>query len=117
MMNSRKEYKLTADRTKGPVEKTFSHLLEYLNAKYYSKAGLRRQVLTVLVARLPEGFSFGENDGDNEILEGGDIEETGVLKVLDVVFIHFCVVEFGHVQVIRVIADAGSGEKYIKQCH
>lgn len=116
-MNSRKKYKLTADRTKGPVEKTVSHPLEYLNAKYYSKAALRRPGLTVLVARLPEGFAFGENDGDNEILEGGDVEETGVLKVLDVVIIHFCCVDSGHVQVIRVIADAGSGQKYIKQCH
>lgn len=41
-------------------------------------------VLTVLVARLSEGLSFGENDGYSQILEGGDVEEGGVLVVFDV---------------------------------
>lgn len=43
-----------------------------------------REGLTVLVAWLPEGFSFGENDGNNQILKRRDVEETGVLVVFDV---------------------------------
>lgn len=43
--------------------------------------------LTVLVARLSEGLSLGENDGHGQILEGGDVEEGGVLVVHDVFFI------------------------------
>lgn len=40
--------------------------------------------LTVLVARLSEGFSFGENDGNSQILKRRDVEEAGVLVVPDV---------------------------------
>lgn len=40
--------------------------------------------LTVLVAGLSEWFSLGEDDGHSQILEGGDIEEGGVLIVPDV---------------------------------
>lgn len=43
-----------------------------------------REGLTVLVAGLSEGFSLGENDGHDQILEGGDVEEAGVLVVSDV---------------------------------
>lgn len=53
---------------------------------------LGRGFLTILVARLPERFAFGENNGNNEILEGGDVEEAGVLVVLDIVVVQFCVV-------------------------
>ena len=40
--------------------------------------------LTVLVAWLSEGLSLGENNGHSQILEGGDVEEGGVLIVPDV---------------------------------
>lgn len=53
--------------------------------------------LTVLVARLSEGLPLRENDGHNQILEGGDVEEGGVLIVLDV----FGVGRAGHVQAVR----------------
>ena len=56
--------------------------------------------LTVLVAGLPEGLSLGEDDGNSQILEGGDVEEGGVLVVLDV----FVVVRGRYVQ-----AEAGAG--------
>ena len=62
-------------------------------------------VLTILVARLPERFSLWENDGNNEILEAGDIEEAGVLKVLDVVVVNLSVVEIRHVHVRWPVAD------------
>ena len=56
--------------------------------------------LTVLVAGLSEGLSLGEDDGNSQILEGGDVEEGGVLVVLDV----FVVVRGRYVQ-----AEAGAG--------
>ena len=63
--------------------------------------------LTVLVARLPERFALGEDDGDDEILEGRHVEEAGVLEVLDVVVVHFCLVVVGHVDVgRRLVAGA-----------
>lgn len=37
--------------------------------------------LTVLVAWLSKGLSLGENDSHSQILEGGDVEEGGVLVV------------------------------------
>lgn len=43
-----------------------------------------KEGLTVFVAWLSEGFSFGENDGNSQILKGWDVEETGVLVVSDV---------------------------------
>lgn len=45
---------------------------------------MQRRCLTVLVAWLPEGLPFGENDGHRQILEGRDVEEGGVLVVTDV---------------------------------
>lgn len=59
----------------------------------------RREGLTVLVAWLSEGFSFGENDGNSQILKGGDVEETGVLIVPDVfgVVSGCCVLALGEV--------------------
>lgn len=56
--------------------------------------------LTVLVAGLSEWLSLGEDDGNSQILEGGDVEEGGVLVVLDV----FVVVRGRYVQ-----AEAGAG--------
>lgn len=53
--------------------------------------------LTVLVARLSEGLPFGEHDGHSQILEGGHIEEGGVLVVPDV----FVVVRTRHVRAVR----------------
>lgn len=43
----------------------------------------------VLVAGLSEWFSLGEDDGHSQVLEGGDVEEGGVLVVLDV-FVVVC---------------------------
>lgn len=112
-MNSRKKYKLTADSTKGPVERTHKHKNKITTQQYncnYFKTHvlvLRRKFLTVLVARLPERFALGENNGNNEVLEGGDIEEAGVLIVLDVMVIDFCVVEVGYINVGCEVADAG----------
>lgn len=63
--------------------------------------------LTILVARLPEGFALWENDGNNEILEGGDIKEAGVLVVLDVVVVNFSVVVAKHVNMWWVVAGTG----------
>lgn len=40
--------------------------------------------LTVLVARLSEGFPLGEDDGNSQVLEGGHVEQGGVFIVLDV---------------------------------
>lgn len=40
--------------------------------------------LTILVAGLSERFSLGEDDGHSQVLEGGDVEEGGVLVVPDV---------------------------------
>lgn len=54
---------------------------------------------TIFVAGLPEGLSLGENDCNDEILEGGDIEEAGVLKVLDVVLVQVGAIQVGHIQV------------------
>lgn len=68
--------------------------------------------LTVLVAWLSKGLSLGENDGHSQILEGGDIEEGGVLVVPDV----FVVVRACHVLAVREtgagnITGATGGEK------
>lgn len=51
-----------------------------------------KMFLTILVGGLPERLALRENDGNNEILEAGDIEEAGVLKVLDVVVVHLRVI-------------------------
>lgn len=48
--------------------------------------------LTIFVARLSERFPLRENNGDNKILEAGDVEDAGVLKVLNVVVVHLGVV-------------------------
>lgn len=66
---------------------------------------------TVLVARLSEGFSFGENDRDNQVLERGHVEEGGVFIVLDV----FVVVRGRYVETVRAtgaghVAGAGTSE-------
>lgn len=45
------------------------------------------ECLTVPVAGLSEGLPFGENDGHNQILEGGHVEERGVLVVPDVLVV------------------------------
>lgn len=58
-----------------------------------------KMFLTILVGGLPERLALRENDGNNEILEAGDIEEAGVLKVLDVVVVHLCVVVVRRVDV------------------
>lgn len=63
--------------------------------------------LTILIARLPERFALGENNSNNEILEGGDIEEAGVLIVLNVVVVLFCVVFKDDLNVRREVAGTG----------
>lgn len=42
---------------------------------------------TVLVARQPEGLPFGEDNGNYEVLEAGDVEDRRVLVVPDVVLV------------------------------
>ncbi len=69
----------------------FTHHSDYLHQQHDTS-------LTVLVAGLSEGFPLGENDGHSQILKGGDIEEGGVLIVLDV---------FGVWQVCLIQADRG----------
>lgn len=49
---------------------------------------LQRTTLTALVAGLSEGLPLGENDGHGQILEGRDVEEGGVLVVLDVLVVN-----------------------------
>lgn len=68
---------------------------------------VRSERLTVLVAGLSEGFAFGENDGDSQILERGDVEQAGVLVVQDVMFVHFCAVFVRQIQVRRLVTGAG----------
>ena len=58
--------------------------------------------LTVPVAGLSEGLPLGEDDGHSQVLEGGDVEEGGVLVVLDV----FVVVRARYIQAVR---EAGAG--------
>ncbi len=38
----------------------------------------KKFILTVLVAGLAERLSFGENNGNNEVLKRGDEEECGI---------------------------------------
>lgn len=47
---------------------------------------------TIFVARLSERFPLGENNGNDKILEAGNVEEAGVLKVLNVVVFHLCAI-------------------------
>lgn len=69
--------------------------------------------LTVLVAGLPEWFPLGEHNGNNEILEAGDVEEAGVLKVHDVVLVHLCVIVVRFVEVRSSVTNAtGRQRKY-----
>lgn len=65
--------------------------------------------LTVLVAGLPERFPLGEDDGNDEVLEAGDVEEAGVLKVHDVVLVRLRLVVVGFVEVRRPVAHTGGG--------
>ena len=58
--------------------------------------------LTVLIARLSEGLPLGEDDGHDEVLERGDVEECSVLVVLDVV-----VVQLGLIKLPRDVARRG----------
>lgn len=67
------------------------------------------KVLTVLVAGLPERFPLREHNGNDEILEAGDVEEAGVLKVHDVVLVHLCVIVVGFVEVQRPVAHTWGG--------
>lgn len=46
--------------------------------------------LTVFVSGLPEGPPLGENNGHHQVLEGGDVEEGGVLIVPDVFMVNRC---------------------------
>ena len=67
---------------------------------------------TVLVAGLSERLPLGENDGHGQILEGGDVEEGGVLVVLDV----FVVVRARHIHALRGtgvgnVAGTAGGER------
>lgn len=52
------------------------------------------RTLTVFVSGLSEGPPLGENDGHHQVLEGGNVEEGGVLIVPDVFMVNRC----GHVQ-------------------
>lgn len=74
--------------------------------RYRRTQGEAREGLTVLVAGLSKGLSFGENDGNSQILEGGDIEEAGVLIVLDV-FGARCVIAMGEIGAGGITGTAG----------
>lgn len=65
--------------------------------------------LTILVAGLAERFPLGEHNGNDEILEAGDVEEAGVLKVHDVVLVHLRVIVVGFVEVWRPVAHTLGG--------
>lgn len=65
---------------------------------------------TIFVARLPERFPLGENNSDDKILEAGNVEEAGVLKVLNVVFFLLCAIEDRFVDSCRTVADTVEGE-------
>lgn len=67
--------------------------------------------LTVLVAGLPERFPLGEHNGNDEILEAGDVEEAGVLKVHDVVLVHLRAIVVGFVEVRGPVAHAWGRER------
>lgn len=67
-------------------------------------------VLTVFVAWLSEGLPLGEDDGHDEVLEGGDVEQGGVLVVLDVVVVLRGVVFRGEVGMGGRVAGTGRGE-------
>ena len=66
MMNSRKKYKLSADKTKGPRENIDKHKYtqkvykENINFKVFQDKlfVLRSKFLTILVARLPKRFAL-----------------------------------------------------------
>lgn len=74
-----------------------------------------KMFLTILVGGLPERLALRENDGNNEILEAGDIEEAGVLKVLDVVVVHLRVIVVRRVDVGWLVADTGWEESLIQE--
>lgn len=61
----------------------------HIHTRTHVHTHVREKFLTILIARLPERFAFGENNSNNEILEGRDVEEAGVLIVLDVVLVLF----------------------------
>lgn len=63
--------------------------------------------LTVLVAGLPERSPLWEHNGNNEILEAGDVEETGVLKVPNVVFVHLRLIVVRFIHVWWPVANTG----------
>lgn len=63
---------------------------------------MQRRCLTVLVARLSEGLPFGENDGHRQILEGRDVEEGGVLVVMDVSVVN--------VRLVPAVRGTGAGD-------
>ena len=54
--------------------------------------------LTVPVAGQPEGLPLGEDDGHGQVLEGGHVEQRGVLVVTDVLVV---VGPRGHVGPVR----------------
>lgn len=108
MMTKRKIYRPMQDSKNGPSEKHFRQTRhgrrwgEKQSINDYSVKIDRkkcREGLTVLVAWLSEGFSFGENNGNSQILERWDVEETGVLVVSDVfgVVSACCVLALGEI--------------------
>lgn len=68
---------------------------------------LKNFILTVLVAGLAERFSFGENNGNNEVLKRGDEEECGIHIIHDIfVFFSLCRVSgVFHVMGIRAVVE------------
>lgn len=58
--------------------------------------------LTVFVARLSERLPLGEYDGHSQVLEGGDVEESSVLIVLDVLVVDM-------LSYVETMGDTGTG--------
>lgn len=78
---------------------------------------LKNKFLTILVTGLSERFALWENNGNDEILERGDVEETGVLEVLDVVFVlfSFSVVVVRNINVQWQVAGTGWGQSFVRK--
>lgn len=82
--------------------------------KVYSDFFKKRFILTVLVAGLTERFSFGENNGDNEVLKRGDEEECGIHIAHDCFFSLFFSLFFSgviHVMGSRAVVETVNSRK------
>lgn len=81
----------------------FKIFLIYLLHCTVNALSRKRFILTVLVAGLAKRFSFGENNGNNEVLKRGDEEECGIHIVHDIFF--FGLGGVSHVMRSRAVVD------------